>query len=430
MKMMRKYIALLICTIMIISMGIVTSAAELGTGGIVEPAAGDSELKIKKTIRMENSEAGTYAQPDIDYEYKIEPIDPPSGAKIGDITVKKGVAGGVLIKSDSEKSDEGKVSFLSHNTYTTGASGSIKYQDVTKYLTLTTDVSKFTVPGIYRYHIFDKTRVEALVKAGIIRKDVDDGYATGANKVQDVDRYLDVYIENDDAGTGFKVGAYVLFSANTVDDSKKSEGFINTDKYRTYNVKISKLIDGNLADKTHEFPFTLDVINMDGNNRNNHTYYVGKGTDTPVASTGTETTFKLKNNEYYYIKGLTPFASVKFSENNDTSDIYEISASGYVTPGDESTKKEVVAETKANGGDDVAMADYKAVSTYNASATVVPAKEADVTEMGDVVWKNYAQAVSPTDIVRRYLPYIAILLVAIMLIIVSMLLSRRRDEDI
>lgn len=429
MKMMRKYIALLICTIMIISMGIVTSAAELGTGGIVEPAAGDSELKIKKTIRMENSEAGTYAQPDIDYEYKIEPIDPPSGAKIGDITVKKGVAGGVLIKSDSEKSDEGKVYFLSQDTYTTGTSGSIKYQDVTKYLTLTTDVSKFTVPGIYRYHIFDKTSVDALVKAGIIRKDVNDGYATGGNKVQDVDRYLDVYIENDDAGAGFKVGAYVLFSANTVDDSKKSEGFVNTDKYRTYNVKLTKQTAGNLADKTHEFPFTLDVINMDGNNRNNHTYYVGKGTNTPVASTETVTTFKLKNNEYYYIKGLTPFASVKFSENNDTSDIYEISAYGYVTPGDESTKKEVVAETAANGGDDVAMADYKAVSTYDASATVVPANEADVTEMGDVVWRNYAQAVSPTDIVRRYLPYIAILLVAIMLI-VSMMLSRRRDEDV
>ncbi len=429
MKMMRKYIALLICTIMMISMGIVTSAAELGTGGIVEPAAGDSELQIKKTIRMENAEAGTYSQPDVDYMYKVEPIDPPTGAKIENIPVQKGPVDGVLIKSDSEKNAEGKVSFYSHESYTTNTSGDVKYQDVSKYLTLFTDISKFAAPGIYRYHIFDETSEDALIKAGIVRKAADDGYATGNNKVQDVDRYLDVYIENDDAGTGFKVGAYVLFSANTVDDSKKSEGFINTDKYRTYNVKISKLIDGNLADKTHEFPFTLDVINMDGNNRNNHTYYVGKGTDTPVASTGTETTFKLKNNEYYYIKGLTPFASVKFSENNDTSDIYEISASGYVTPGDESTKKEVVAETKANGGDDVAMADYKAVSTYNASATVVSANEADVTEMGDVVWKNYAQAVSPTDIVRRYLPYIAILLVAIMLI-VSMLLSRRRDEDI
>ena len=429
MKMMRKYTALILCIIMIISMGIVASAAELGTGGTINPTAGDSELQIKKTIRMENAEAGTYSQPDVDYMYKVEPIDPPTGAKIENIPVQKGPVDGVLIKSDSEKNAEGKVSFYSHESYTTNTSGDVKYQDVSKYLTLFTDISKFAAPGIYRYHIFDETSEDALIKAGIVRKAADDGYATGNNKVQDVDRYLDVYIENNDAGTGLKIGAYVLFSENTVDASKKSEGFINTDKYRTYNVKIRKLTDGNLADKNHEFPFTLDVENKDGTNGNNHTYYVSKVSEAATASTATKTTFNLKNNEYYYVKGLTPFASVKFSEKNDTSDVYKISAVGYVTPGDESTKKGVVAETTANGGDDISMSDYKKVSNYDSSITSVSADEASVTEMGDVVWNNHAEAVSPTGILRRYLPYVAIFVVAIILM-VSLIQSRKRDEEI
>ena len=433
----KKLIAIFISMIMIFAMGIISFAAQGSADGVTS-VSGDTELSIKKTVRMENAEAGTYNQPDVTYTYTIEPADVPAGATVtgsgtgaGTINVDQGPANGVLIKTDDTPTyaATGTVVFTKADTYTTDSSGdaNINYVLVNKNLDLHVDITKFSVPGVYRYKISDTTTADTLTEAGIVRKAADNGFATGNNKVQDEERYLDVYIENDT--TGLKVAGYVLTSSNNsaTDTTTKTEGFTNTDVYRTYNISITKKTTGALADKTHEFPFEVTISNKDGKDGSvQHQYYVAKNTDSLAAKDETTQNFVLKNQDIYYIKGLTPFATVAYEETNDTDDTYVVTANGFKTAADSNDKTTYIdAQSVVKSG--TASIAANAVTNYTTRTST--ASEAETTYMRSVVWENNFESISPTGIVRRYLPYMAMAVVAVLLM-VGVIASRRRDEDL
>ena len=441
-KSIKKLLVFLMTAVMVLGMSIAVSAATGSTEGVTT-VNGDTELSIKKTVRMENAEAGTYNQPDITYTYKVEPATPPTGATVtgsgtnaGTILVDEGPENGVLIVTGKDSSNNptygttGNVVFSSSNIYQTQHQGdaNINYVLVDNTLDLHVDITKFTVPGVYRYKITDITENDTLVNAGIVRKNPASGFATGKNKVQDKERYLDVYIENATTG-GFKVSGYVLTSSNNdaTDPDTKTEGFTNTDVYRTYNISITKKTTGALADKTHEFPFTVTINNKDGSTGSTqHTYYVAENEAALSSSTAGSQSITLKNDDTYVIKGLTPFATVAYEETNNTDDTYVVKAEGFPISGNTNDKVTLIDSVSvAKNG----IANISAGAVTNYGLRTDKTSEATTTSMRSVVWENNLESVSPTGIVRRFLPYIAMAVVAVILI-ASIVISRKRSEEL
>ena len=268
--------------------------------------------------------------------------------------------------------------------------------DTGKELTVSVDLSKFSKPGVYRYKITDATAKGTLDAAGLTR---DEDY--------NPERYLDVYIHySDDDTPVLEVYGYVLAEANntetTVDTESKTVGYTE-DEYHTIDVTLEKVVTGSMGDTQHEFPFSIVITNNDLS-------YYGKENETPTVdddSSATSITVGLKSGDKYYLTGLSPKATVTYTETNDTADTYELTITGTettITPGDIAP----LTGTQTTGA--------LAVSTYEDSGTQVDDLEAQNEE---VVFTNNLDEVSPTGLVLRVAPYALILAAGIALLMIS-----------
>ena len=375
--------------------------------GVAESS--DTQLTIPKGVTFINADAVTSYGPGITFTYTVAPATVASNVTVTDknnhsTTVHEGPAGGLTLASSS-------LTFSSTETFTTSAAG----VQATKDIVLDVDISKFERPGVYRYVVTDTTAKADLYSAGITR---DDNY--------DTTRYVDVFVKRN-TSRAMEVYGYALKVDNTTTtaSSDKDPGFVseskvedgdpaNTDRYETYNVTLTKQVEGTLGDYQHEFPFAITVSN-DGKN-----YYAAKGditaakAATPDAVTSKTTT--LKHTQVYTLAGLSPHATVAYVETNDTTDLYAVTAAGSTN---------AISVTADNTAKTYAVA-AGAVSSYDTANSALSVNDlGETTNYSAVTYTNTLDEVSPTGLIQHYGPFMALFMAALSLMFVA---RRLREE--
>lgn len=378
-------------------------AAPIGSG---VANSSDTSITVPKGVTFINEDSVDCYGPGVSFSYTLAPATVATGTTVTDAnnavgTVHAGPANGLVLNSST-------VTFAATEVFTSSATG----VEAKKNIEMTADLSKFSQPGIYRYVLTDVTPTSDLYNAGIIR---DADYQTA--------RYIDVFVRRNASGN-LEVSGYALKTTNdsTTASTTKDPGYVvasavedgdpaDTDRYKTYNVSVKKLVDGGMADNSHEFPFAITVSN------NGHSYFAGEGTTAATAATSLNAT--LKHNDVYDIKGLSPHATVAVVETNDTPDAYQVSVAG-------ATSAITVSEDSAAKTYSIAAA---AVSTYDDrnSATSVAVVGED-TNYKEITYTNTLIEVSPTGFAQHFGQLIAIAIAAIIMLVLAT--KTTEDEEI
>lgn len=414
-KTLKGISALALSVVLALSVSATAFAADTTIGNDGTAGEGNT-LIIKKGITLYNDEAGEYYSPNVQYSYTVVPAEPESGTTVTDsnnqhsITVLKGIDNSITVTQPKFES-----------TLTSGINSTGK--EIKADIKLTVDINAFNgKAGVYRYLITDNTSIETLKSAGIVRPE---GYAKT--------RYLDVYVDND--GTGLKVSGYVLYKENVkeTDSTKKSGGFdfdsegtiggsgteLNSDTYTTYNVTLTKKVEGTAGDKTNEFAFVITIIN----NSLNYTWSKNDGATFTDSKSQPLTTTGLKHNDVIRIRGLSPLATVSYTETNNTTDTYKVT----VTGNDNVTlvsQADVIANTTTKL-EAKAITDY---STINTNATASLNKGSFANSVKDVTFTNKLDQVSPTGVILRYAPFVLIFGFGVFFVIVSRKTKKEKEE--
>lgn len=427
----------------------------IGSGSATTDQDTSNVLTIPKSINVTNPENIKVYSPAITYSYTIAPATVPAGTTVTDSnghvgTVRQGIAGAVTLANN------GDLTFAS-----TEVTANTADDEITGNITLTFDPTNAALvqqgPGIYRYKITDVTTDETLHSAGIER-----------STDYDAVRYLDVYvIRVVDAQTGaesLKIAGYALFNGNVLypdgdqtsaadasvdSNTTKSSGYVSgseppkqgdpdtgsdgatlTDTYDTYNVEITKKVTGDMGDKNHAFSFAYTV----NNNGTNASYYAGKdknanGNVAVTASTETSFTGTLKDSETFYIQGLSPNATFAVAEKNNTNDSYTLTVKGDndAAVNDDAATPAVISGTPINPGSAI-KTELINVSTYD-TATDYHGVSA-VVDKDVLTFTNNLDAVSPTGVIIRSLPYVAMVVIAgAMLVAIKMINKSEKKEE-
>lgn len=412
-KRIRKSLAITATLAMALCLSVTAAfAAPIGNG---VATTSDTQITVPKGITFINEDSVTSYGPGITYSYTVAPATVTEGAmtvKDADghsTTVHAGPAQGLTLASST-------LAFPATETNTTSATG-IEH---TKDIVMNVDLTKFDRAGVYRYVLTDTTAKADLYAAGITR---DDNY--------DTTRFIDVFIKRNASGN-MEVYGYALKVDNSSTDgtatppTAKDPGYVATsdaedgtpamtDRYKTYNVTLTKTVAGTLGDFEHQFPFAITVAN------NNKNYYAAKGDiNAAKAATADAQTSKntaLKHTETYTLAGLSPHATVAYQETNDTTDLYEVTVAGSssaITVTDDGNKHYSVAAG--------AVSDY---DTQN-SATTVNAVGA-TTNYSAVTYTNTLDEVSPTGFVQHFGMILMVLVAGIAILLIG---SKTSEDDV
>ena len=227
-----------------------------------------------------------------------------------------------------------------------------------------------------------------------------------------------------------KSSGYVSGSEPPTGSPTGADGATLTDYYRTYNVEVTKKVTGDMGDKNHEFTFAYTV----NNNGTNTSYYAGKvkdanGNVAVTASSETSLTGTLKDSETFYIQGLSPNATFAVAETNNTNDTYTLTVKGDndAAVNDDAATPAVISGTPINPGSAI-KTELINVSTYDTATDyhgVSAAVDKDV-----LTFPNNLDAVSPTGVIIRSLPYVAMVVIAgAMLVAIKMLNKSEKKEE-
>jgi hypothetical protein len=198
------------------------------------------------------------------------------------------------------------------------------------------------------------------------------------------------------------------------------------DHYYTYNYDVTKEINGALADKTHQFPFTVNTSQPEGSTAG-QTFFVTKN-KTAIdddASTGTiaqDVSQTLANGETLYLIGLAANTSItKVMEENDTADTYQSVAENPLVQ-----SKSVAAN--ATFGFDSTAADATvtpyALTNYAEDTNSKPTANSAIT---DTKFTNSLEDISPTGVVLTVAPYAIMLGIAVFFVAVF-IRNKKKDE--
>ena len=438
---------------------------ENGTSTHGDFTALKNTVRIDKEIIIFNTRAKDTIVylPNVKYNYAIAPVDVPTGAGTKHNTDEYNLSGTIYKgEADALTTTSADVSFsntagiktgntiISNDIYVTTKTSGVA---AAGYFDISFNPAKFARPGIYRYKITeseDSTLTRA--NAGVIKGNTEANYKD--------DRFLDVYVKNNAAGTSFDIYGYVLYEGASDDSfsakndngyndlTAKTNGFVSNknddsgqsyssteddvDLYLTSNVKIMKKIEGAMGDKGHEFPFQAVIHNEtitsdpiisyqellkdgveDTSVVNNPVTMTG-GTAT-IGAADADSGIKLKDQEFLYVYGIpgkNAASTVQATEFNDTTDVYSVSAK-YNTEA-----KKVQSEEKV---DTVVTMDLGKTAAYEKAQTINISEEKD-----DVEITNKLNSISPTNVVMRFAPYLFILGGAMMLLVTS---RRRKAEQ-
>ena len=426
MKDVRKRIAAGLMSCLVAgSLGVMpVLAGTIGDDGMY--VGNDTTVTIGKDIAIYNDGYTQCYSPAITYSYSIAPIDDATGLSVTDSTgkqmeVKVGEADAIITETTT-------VAFESQLVQEATAGQNYLAEGLRGNINFAFNTAEFDAPGIYRYVITDTTADATLVHAGIVRPD----------DYEDT-KYLDVYIVESlnptDPTKPYEIAGYVLLDENTVVDehTDKDIGYRNSvttiseipvpgtvvpggpggqdvtvtaghtgvdgdnsvDYYYSFNVDISKVITGTMADKSHEFPFEITITNPGDGFTVPANYFAGTTMNDLSGATAETATAGLSNGDHYYLCGLNPFASLSVMERNDTKSTYNVTISD--------TSVTDVA-TAPNG---TQTSNALLVSNYSKTATAAPSSiEANANNA--LVFTNDLEAGPPTGLMLVVAPFVAV----------------------
>lgn len=444
-NLMKKMTAFTAAVLMTSAIGLsaVTAFAENGVTVVTQDKTASQTILIEKDIVIYNPGGKTVYVPVITYNYSVAAATVGENDTITDkygntVKVKAGVAGGVTLGTDSTA----EFPKGTETTVTALATGTV----LTDTFNLVIDPTKFTAAGVYRYIIEETNEASDLTAVGMTRSSND--YVST--------RTLDVYIEDNNGARG--VVGYVLSVGNDTttingEDADpattitgKTTGFVQdyidktvdqdldgtpdtgkdpktdlklADEYYTYNYKVTKVITGNLSDKTETFPFTVTVNGIDGQK------FTADSAEKTIASGKAEVQKNLGNNEYIELIGIPANASIAVEESNPNLGTYTVSlteATGITAPA------VVYSDTIAKKltPNNTAKFENVKISAYTDASTAAD-NLLDKQNLKATVFKNDLQTISPTGVVLMVAPYAIMLGAAVFFIVFS--LRRRRDDE-
>lgn len=446
--------------------GVRQNGTDITEGSPAESTHGEY-VAVENTVRLykeiiifnTNSADTLVYLPNITYSYAVTAVDVADEKYITDeygltATIQDGVEAAI-------KTQPNDVVFSSSGITPTKTDPNPGYvitnqngKEARGYLDIEFDPTQFTKPGVYRYAITETANDRAAA-----------GVTIDKDKYGDK-RYLDVYVQNhtpaDASDTQkFEIYGYALYQDGTNKDAEfdatgslpitaKTNGFVSkkfdtkettysrsekdVDIYDTANIKIEKKITGAMGDKNHKFPFeaTIKNANITANAKFSYQVVESGGTlNTTSTSNPTKElnasvkigaadatgadSFKLKDTEYIYIYGVpgksdvarsvdNVVTKVEVKEFNDTTDTYNVTAKYNTSDVNVTNKK-----------------------TPKATVAAVAEQEVPFTQTEEyMVVTNNMHAISPTNVVMRFAPYLLILGGAILLLMVS---RRRKSEQ-
>lgn len=331
-----------------------------------------SGIKFTKTINMTNAAGATV--PTARYTYGITPGSAVA-ATANTPEIKAGVGTPTI----------GSAEF----TYTDTIPGN---KLVTEDVTVNFDAVTFLTTGIYRYVITETDPVVA-------------GLATSED---DNTIYLDVYVTNGD--TGLEVTYYQMTtSANapTYDQGTKNPNYGSTkftgdvDAYTTYQLTVTKNVEGTMADMTQKFSIDVDFTDLSEGTK---VKVDGVQTADGASADGALSVNKsLGDDESMTITGVPADAVYTVVENIAKTEGYTTTATVQRGTGTATTANVTVADT-----------------------TQTVAQQTMGENDNTVVVTNTKNAVNPTGIILNVAPYALMVVIALAGVVVFL---RKRVED-
>lgn len=431
-------------------------------GGFTTPDTPNSQsklIKIQKELTVYNVNVASINAPTIAYTYAITAGQ--EGLAVTDATTdhanntavtaytKAGVTPtAVTLTGEGQTNGTAKIEWAATEQVNAGTDG------VANYKTLTIDFTNvvFGAAGIYRY---------------VITETAPDYTASGVTATTDTSdtahvRYLDVYVRP--VTTGFTDGTlaadwdiygYVCMHDNeaitpdgdtTTTGAMKTNGFvagtndsveIKADSYYTYNVTVSKTVTNDAYAKAmHAFPFTViftnATITQDVDISSTTTGTAAGWTDPAKAALSATTTkgvVTLKDNSSVKYIGIPCGTSVEVYETNDVTGVtYQVTTTvdGTTSTADDTVDAAVVWGTAPTS----ASAQGSPKNNYESTkATFTPNVNADDDVDHTIAVDNNLQVISPTGVVLRVAPYVAILVAGIALLVIATRRRKNAEEE-
>ena len=461
---MKKFLALLIAAMMLLGMTTVALAAD--------PTP--KKVFITKTIYLSNADADTAVyEPNITYTYTVTP------ANVGTATVTDHAGNTASVKAGDMRAFNKDSLTLVYSTKHSAKNVSAGGIGITKANNFVFDGTAIKaadnttiVPGVYRYKVTE-TSNKTPASVGIVR---------GSNYSDYL--LLDVYVDvngdvigetfhegeengnidnsNDPNGDGNNdgnddvTGKTPGFGGGDIPNDPSGDqdqdvdpnapggdvtpggqltdvtttvpaSMAKQDAYPTYNVKISKTITGTMGDKTHYFNFGAVIDNSVENAAFTTKIASADAAKTTMNATGvfgsaTATTgdnYKLKDSETIVLTGIPSLAAgatIKVDEFNDTTSVYTATASY----GENAYLKYM------DGVEEKNLKDYS-LSAGTATATKAISITTEATQT--IGFTNKLDSMSPTGVVLRFAPYIAMLVAGAALFIILGIKRRKNDEE-
>ena len=367
---MKKIIPILAALVMVLCMTVSSFAATMPSGG--QLTTNETTLTLQKTLKAKNPTLTKIASPGMAWTYTVAPA---TSAEINDAVIDDGTNQAVVQPGPAQGLSITTQPSFTKNSDLVAASD---YADNYANLVLTTNLSAFQQPGVYRYKLTDTTTA-ATYTAADVTDDTD-------NKVT----FIDVFVIRNNAGN-LEVSGYT-HGTDLDENGTLEKALLEADIYDTVNLCVEKKVTGTMGDRSNQFPFAFTIDN-DG-----RYYYVKKGSaptasDTTTTATSQSTT--LAHSEKYYIYGLADADTVIITETNNTRDTYKVSING-------------AQKTAVESGDD-------------ATSSTLVAKDNSST---DIIVENNLEEVSPTGIIMRYGPYVGMVIVALAFIFMRKKISK------
>lgn len=458
---MKKTGVIVLAVVLVMAMTVAafadpTTANMTGESGVIgefttpdTPTTYTDTVVIYKEITAYNPESCTVNAPTITYNYTIAAATVATGTTITDnsshhdqingtdvnatVAVKAGVGTPTITGTAANALAITPANQLSASEYGTS-----------NRFALTVDFSTIdwatdgTGAGVYRY-VINETTTETIKNAS--------GIAEGAvaNTL-----YMDVYVD----GSG-NIYGYTLFTDNeTIDATSgdsdaataagKVEGFVDdpvntvysstntsaADKYYTYNFSVKKIVDKDqyAINTAHEFPFditftnstvtvaVLPIIDPDTNGGvHTPTWTID---DAAVISSfhPTYTDLTISNGKVVTFRGIPCGTTVTINEKNDVVGVTYISES--INADTNAAAKSINTTQVSN---DAIIDCNVALTAANENHTAGKSKV--------VTFTNTLLQISPTGVVLRVAPYLAMLAAGIALIVVFAVRHRKHVEE-
>lgn len=351
---MKKALQMIMAVLLLVGMLGTQVFAETG----VTSPTGDKSTEVAQsfTFKSELSVPADTLVPNVTVSYSI----------VGEAAAESGRIAGPMSTTGESHVTVGNASFFNTD------SG----RSVSKNVTVTFPKDIFTSVGIYRYKITQK---------------IPENTGVAAASSSPTTRYLDVFVQNKDGGTGLEVAYFVLAStANNTPSStsytEKSDGFQNT--YKSHTLTVKKEVTGNQGNRNQDFDFPITITNSKDPTKR-YKYNYTKTGETGTFISGTSQIISLKHGETIEITGLTA---------QDTYNVSETTADGYITT-------------------------YK-IDNEERGTSYTEALTDKITADKTITFINTKNANTPTGVILTFMPYILMILAGF--VVASLFLHRKR----